>query len=285
MSRRALHLLLLLPLFACGDSGVAGEVSGSSGGSSGGAGPSTGPGPTTGDGTTGGPTTSSSTGGDAMTSTTGTTGDATGTTAEAATTEGVEASGETSSGEASTGTTAAETTAADTSTGDASTGSSTGDDETTKGEIGTPMPSAQCVEGDLTTFVADMSFAHELHIVGVYQATGNALTVEVNRADVPLTLVLSSYEPVAFTLVLGPGVLLEEVILNGYNVHTVAGQGDALVTDRSGIGNYLSACGYFWPDNDQGCMTQLLAQGAEALTGLELTSFAGCYEAASFSLE
>jgi hypothetical protein len=142
-----------------------------------------------------------------------------------------------------------------------------------------------CFTNDMTSFVEPLPQAEELHIISVYQATGGAITVDVTRTDVPLTLVLSSYEPVAFTLVLAPGVLLEHVILNGYEPHTVQGQGAAMVTDLSGQFNYLAACGYFWPMNDGGCDTPGLVMGAEQLTGLELTSFAGCYEGASFSLD
>lgn len=79
--------------------------------------------------------------------------------------------------------------------------------------------------------------------------------------------------------------MLEHVILNGYDAHTVQGQGMALVTDVTGGPNYFVACGYFWPENDGGCDTPGLVAGAEALTGLTLTSFIGCYEGSSFSLD
>jgi len=142
-----------------------------------------------------------------------------------------------------------------------------------------------CFTNDLTTFVEPMPQAEELHIVSVYQPNGGAITVDITRAGVPLTLVLSSYEPVQFNLVLAPGVLLEHVILNGYNVHGIQGHGQAMVTDMSGAPEYIVACGYFWPENNDGCDTPGLVAGAEALTGLTLTSFVGCYEGGSFSLE
>ncbi|MDC0723140.1 hypothetical protein [Nannocystis bainbridge] len=53
----------------------------------------------------------------------------------------------------------------------------------------------------------------------------------------------------------------------------------------SGQFDFFAACGYFWPENDSGCDTPGLVAGAEAATGLSLTTFAGCYEASSFSLD
>lgn len=173
-----------------------------------------------------------------------------------------------------------------------SSSSTTSDDTTTSVETGEdtdapPMPEGVCAMGELTTYAVQAPEPEELHIVGVYQATGNALTVHVNRTGVPLTLVLASYEPVAFTLVLAPGAMLEHVILNGYNLHSVQGQGAATVTNISAMFGdpFWEACGYYWPMNDQGCNTPMLAADAEAMTGLTLTSFAGCYEGGSFTLE
>ena len=149
------------------------------------------------------------------------------------------------------------------------------------------MPAGICNDGQgpLTSFVEPTPQPEELHIIGVYQATDNVITVNVNRADIPLTLVLSAYEPVKFTLVLAPGVLLEHVILNGYNPHSVEGQGDAMVTDLSDNFDYIVACAYFWPDKDDGCETPGLVAGAEALTGLQLAAFIGCYEGSSFTID
>jgi hypothetical protein len=211
------------------------------------------------------------------------------------TTQGVDTSTSTSTTTStSTGTTTDDTTTTTTTTGDTTTTTGTTTDDTTGTTTGTttggevlepPMPAGLCATNDLTSFAEANPQAEELHVVSVYQATANAITVDVTRTDIPLTLVLSSYEPVAFTLVLAPGVLLEHVILNGYNAHTVQGQGAAVVTDLSGKFDFLAACGYFWPENDGGCDTPGLVAGAEGLTGLTLTSFVGCYEGASFSLD
>lgn len=275
-----LALLLALPLLACGDNTVADNTNTTGGGGTS-TGDTTALAPTTGAATT---TTSSSSGSDSATSDTSTTSSgststsATSTTDETtATTQGVDAT--------SSSTTDASTTSTDTSTSTSS-GSSTTTD-TTGAPLDPPMPAGICNEGQgpLTSFVEPTPQPEELHIIGVYQATDNVITVNVNRADIPLTLVLSAYEPVKFTLVLAPGVLLEHVILNGYNPHSVEGQGDAMVTDLSDNFDYIVACGYFWPDNDGGCDTPGLVAGAEALTGLQLAAFVGCYEGSSFTID
>jgi hypothetical protein len=283
---RRFALLLALPLLACGDS-VATETSSET----------TAPVTTTGEvpttGTTGTADATTTTGdGPETTGSGGQTGSTSSGSSTGATTEAVEpdssSSGSSSTGDGTTGTGGSTSTGEDstTSTGeDSSSGSSSS--ESTGDDTGgmQPVVEASCVANDLSTFVEPMAFDHELHIIGVYQPTAGAITVHVDRVGIPITLVLSSYEPVNFTLVLAPGVELVEVILNGYNFHTVMGQGGATVTDLSGVGNYLSACGYIIPDNQGGCDTAGLIAGAENLTGLTLQSFAGCYEGSEFTLQ
>ena len=278
-----LALLLALPLLACGDNTVADNTNTTGGGGTS-TGDTTALAPTTGAATT---TSTSSSGSDSATSDTSTTSSgssstsATSTSDETtATTQGVDAT--------SSSTTDAGTTSTDTSTSTSSGSSSTTDTtDTTGAPLDPPMPAGICNDGQgpLTSFVEPTPQPEELHIIGVYQATDNVITVNVNRADIPLTLVLSAYEPVKFTLVLAPGVLLEHVILNGYNPHSVEGQGDAMVTDLSDNFDYIVACGYFWPDKDDGCDTPGLVAGAEALTGLQLAAFVGCYEGSSFTID
>ncbi len=272
-----LALLLALPLLACGDNTVADNTN-----TTGGGGTSTGDStaPTTSSAPTTTTTASSSgsdsaTGDTSSTSSGSTTTSATSTTTD--TTQGVDAT--------SSSTTDASTTSTDTSSSSSSSSSTTTD--TTGAPVDLPMPAGICNDGQgpLTSFVEPTPQPEELHIIGVYQATDNVITVNVNRADIPLTLVLSAYEPVKFTLVLAPGVLLEHVILNGYNPHSVEGQGDAMVTDLSDNFDYIVACAYFWPDKDDGCETPGLVAGAEALTGLQLAAFIGCYEGSSFTID
>lgn len=282
MRRLALPLALLLP--ACGDDPV-----GTTGFTTTGVGTTT-----TGDL----PTTSGDASTSAGTSTSSASDSATGTTTgDLATTSspGLDATSHEDSG------TTVESTGDGTTDADSTTTSSTGTtgttgpgtttaDSTTGSEVDVPpVPGGACNlgQGELTTFVDPMPPPDELHIVAMYQATANAATVTISRTGVPLTLFLSSYEPVAFTLVVAPGVQLEHVILDGYNMHTIQGQGPAMVTDISGnFGDpHWVACGYFWPMNDGGCDTPGNVAAAEALTGLQLTTFAGCYEGISFTLD
>ncbi|MBL9101980.1 MAG: hypothetical protein JNL82_13535 [Myxococcales bacterium] len=288
MRRLALSFALLLA--ACGDETV-GTASGSSTTGTGGT-STTGTQPTTGDASSSSSATSS-----ASDSATGTTAAA---TATSGTTQGL---GDSSSGDATTaaastsdattGTTSADTTGADTSSSSTSDGSSS-DGSSSESSTGSevvvpPVPDGSCNagQGELTTFVEPTPQVEELHIVAMYQATAGAATISLTRTGVPLTLFLSSYEPVAFTLDVAPGVQLEHVILDGYNMHTVQGQGAAMVSDISGdFGDpFWVACGYFWPMNDGGCDTPGNVAAAEGLTGLQLTSFAGCYEGISFTLD
>jgi hypothetical protein len=113
----------------------------------------------------------------------------------------------------------------------------------------------------------------------------------MNGGPVPATLVLSSYEPALWQLTVEPGVQIVRIILNGYNKQRVTvadSSGNAItnipVIDRSGDGNYFSACAYVWPSSTGGCDTPGLISGVEAYTGLKLTAFAGAYQAADFSV-
>ena len=63
------------------------------------------------------------------------------------------------------------------------------------------------------------------------------------------------------------------------------GDGDAVVTDFCGQPDYIEACGYFWPEKNDGCDTPGLVAGAEALTGLTLSAFVGCYEGGQFTID
>jgi len=280
---RPLALPLALLIAACGDDTAGTSFTTTTGDGS----TSTGSQPTT-SGASSSSDASTSSGSDSATgstsgaTTTGTTGGTTMGLGESSS-ESTSTTGDDTTSTGTTSTTSTGTTSDDTT-------SETTADDTTGDEVDPPpSPNGTCNEGQgpLTTFVEPMPQAPELHIVAMYQASGNAVTVTVDRVGVPLTLVLSSYEPVAFTLVLAPGVQLDHVILNGYNKHTVQGQGAAMLTDLSEdfVSQFFVACGYFWPMNDGGCDTPENVASAELLTGLTLTTFAGCYEGIAFTLD
>ena len=145
-----------------------------------------------------------------------------------------------------------------------------------------------CGEGgyEPSSHIGACAIETELHIVGQYESADDGETeVEVSRSAAPIVLVLSSYEPTSWRLNLAPGTQLRQVIINGYEPSVLENQPDGVeVIDLTGPGRYLSACSYVWPGDDQGCDTGALVRGAEARTGLTLTSFQGCYSGAGFVL-
>lgn len=132
--------------------------------------------------------------------------------------------------------------------------------------------------------------APEVHILGVYETRSDhsagshprgSSTVHVSRPGRHV-IVLSSYEPTDFVLTADAGAVVERVILNGYQHHTVKAPAGTKIVDRSGESAYLSACAYAWPSDDQGCNTQALVDGVEKLTGAAITTFTGVYRASKF---
>jgi hypothetical protein len=128
----------------------------------------------------------------------------------------------------------------------------------------------------------DECLSPELHVLGVNETYTGEGTVHVSRSG-PLTLVLSSYEAVAWTVTTEPGVVLDRVIVNAYEASTAVVPDGVLVTDHSGPRSWL-VCGYRWPGDPYGCDTAELIRLAEEDSGLSLTSFIGCYVAGSFEL-
>ena len=128
----------------------------------------------------------------------------------------------------------------------------------------------------------------EIHLLSMYEVTNNQVgtaVVNVNgSAKVPVNLVLSSYEAVNWVLK-GSGVpFIKSVVVNGYKKSTVSGIDSKYVTDKTGVGNYLYACGYSWPYNGGGCDTNVLVSKVESFFGSPLTSFAGQYQATQFTV-
>ena len=145
-----------------------------------------------------------------------------------------------------------------------------------------------CNAGEIgSSHVGQCAAGEELHIFSAYESAGRNgfVQVDLNRTGAPLALVLSAYEPTTWTLNLGQGVTVSRVVLNGFNAQVVQGlAADTPIIDRTGGGNYLSACAYLWPSDNEGCDTPGLVAGAQALLGLDLTSFQACYGASRFSL-
>lgn len=133
----------------------------------------------------------------------------------------------------------------------------------------------------------------DLVVVGIYEADHqtanehitNPANVEIkNGGNKPIVLVLSSYEPVQWNISLESGVILNEIILNGFHSHSYTGVPASIVDDKSGTGNYLTACGFSYPYNGDGCDTDQLFSEIEIYTGLSVSNFAGTYRASDFSI-
>ena len=148
---------------------------------------------------------------------------------------------------------------------------------------------AACGDGGYqpTSNVGQCADQTELHIVGQYgPADAGEVVVRVTRLGSEMTIILSSYDPTRWRLELAPGVRLRQIVLNGYEPSVLVNPPDGVeLVNRTGVGNYLSACGYTWPGDDQGCDTPALVRNSEAATGLTLTSFQGCYSGAGFLIE
>ncbi len=148
--------------------------------------------------------------------------------------------------------------------------------------------SAECGGYLPSTYVADEWEEPELHIIGVYEASGNhavctEATVHVER-ETEMILVLSSYECVSWIVTAEPGANITDVIVNGYEVSSVEVPDGVDVEYHVGVGSYLSACAYAWPGDACGCDTPGLVDDVERITDLTLTSFTGCYQGWDFTL-
>jgi hypothetical protein len=150
----------------------------------------------------------------------------------------------------------------------------------------------------LAGFVATISLRsaeREAHAVGVYSGLTSsgetsrnneegAVSVVVNRPGKAITLALSAYEPVVWTVSTAGDTTIEKVILLGYYAQRVQGlpAGVEVVPMYAYSGNN----GYF--------MLGYSMESAEflrgvpklfALTGLELSSFQGAYGAGAFTVD
>lgn len=134
----------------------------------------------------------------------------------------------------------------------------------------------------------------ETHIIGVYETRsdssfgyhpeGTAFVHVSGSASTPVNLVLSSYEPTKWVLD-GEGLsFISSVLINGYNLSRVVGVDSSIIINRTGSTGYISACGYVWPSDNQGCDTLALVNGVESIYDTKVSTFTGDYRATNFSL-
>ncbi|ACY15620.1 hypothetical protein [Haliangium ochraceum] len=135
----------------------------------------------------------------------------------------------------------------------------------------------------------------QLHVIGVYESMAEndfyeeedpgPVEINVNRPGTSV-LVLSAYDPVIWNIHVAPGSTLEGVVVSGYLdqvVNAPAGVPVAYYTHdiEKGTRPLVDGVAYFWPSYDA---TELV-DVAEELTGLELSSFRGCYRSDRFDID
>lgn len=144
----------------------------------------------------------------------------------------------------------------------------------------------------ITTYRASTQPAIETHVIGVYETdsshSGGYHPTGLGRIEIkggltqPINLVLSAYEPTNWVLY-GEGVgSIASVLINGYHDSFVTGIDASKVIDRTGPGQYITACAYAWPDNSGGCNTAGLLNGVSTFYGSPVTSFTGIYHGKGF---
>lgn len=126
----------------------------------------------------------------------------------------------------------------------------------------------------------------QLHVIGIYQGKKGAdgrgsVQVRVTRPGSSV-LVLSAYSQTTWNVQVAPGAQVERIVVSGYEeqrIHAPEGIPVELQSSkqsRKGLGSP----GYDWP----AISSARLVNAAEGLVRRKLTSFRGCYEAASFEV-
>jgi hypothetical protein len=144
---------------------------------------------------------------------------------------------------------------------------------------------------DFNHYVIKTSQSKELHLIGVYEADPNhsgnqrspgTISVNINRQNQPIILALSSYEPVTWKLNVQPGVIIEKIILNGYYDQNIIGVSGIPIEEYSQEGTHqtLGNFPYQWNSVSSTMVNQL-----QQKTGLEITSFKGCYRGTDFKID
>jgi hypothetical protein len=95
-------------------------------------------------------------------------------------------------------------------------------------------------------------------------------------------LVLSSYEPTHWTVLLEGEGALDHIIVTGYHAQSVTAPGDVPVDVYTLAASAVYACGYAVPGDGGGCEGEHLARFAQNVTGLPISGFDGCYTATNF---
>ena len=103
----------------------------------------------------------------------------------------------------------------------------------------------------------------------------------------PLILILSAYKATEWELHLNQDVVIQKIILNGANQHTVIGTEDIPIIDYSGPGKYIVEGPYnvfFTPTfYEEGLADDWLYEFEEEI-GTRISTFTGCHRASEFTI-
>jgi hypothetical protein len=134
----------------------------------------------------------------------------------------------------------------------------------------------------VATPVRPLAAETQVEVIGVYESANGrhgggvhipgVIDIEVRRTKQPLTLMLSSYEPIIWKLHLQPGSNVRQILLSAYHTSTVEGAGNAKVIVINAGYNYQSS-GY-----------QRLPANVVSLTGQTSGLFQGTYSGERFSV-
>jgi hypothetical protein len=127
----------------------------------------------------------------------------------------------------------------------------------------------------------------ELHVMSAYEPVGTDIFVHITRSN-QMTVVLSSYDAANWIVTVDPNVNIDKILLNGYHAQTASVPNNIPLEVRSydqTVSNFGNWCGYSLPYNGGGCDTNILLTGIQNYTGIDWSSFTGCYSASEFLLE
>jgi hypothetical protein len=143
--------------------------------------------------------------------------------------------------------------------------------------------SASCGEGELSSWNEPLVGDVALRIIGIYET--DAPHHEMGDCEIELhldhdvALVFSAYEPAHWIVTNSGSGTITQIIADGYYEPEVTAPDGVPVTILGWDDSYWSSA-YDFDDYD----AHLLAGYAEAATGLELTSFHGCYQSTWFEV-
>jgi hypothetical protein len=155
-----------------------------------------------------------------------------------------------------------------------------GVDDNCDGVLETETP-VEVVEATGTAWDAPTAGTPELRILGVYESGGAGHVIDVLH-DVPeaVVLVLASYDTIDWHVTETYPGTVQRIIVTGYSGATTVSAPKGVSVDTYFGGMRWSASAYDWEDSE----TRALVEKAESETGLELTSFHGNYNPASFTI-